>query len=71
MTPEHRQWLTIRIITMAQQLSSRRVEVEIHCVSRHAGVRGNEWADKVAKEAAEGTGVKRSIDQFTSLAHVN
>lgn len=58
------------IIKRAQQLKVRRMEVDIHWVSGHMGVEGNEKGNEVAKEATEKAGIRTCPEMFISLAHV-
>lgn len=64
-------WLTRRIIAKAQQLTGMGVEVEIHWVSGHIRVNGNEQVDRAAKEEVRSTGIRRVVERFTLLSHVN
>lgn len=43
--------------------------MEIHRVSGHMGVKGNEKADEVAKQAAEKADTQRYPGEFASLVH--
>jgi ribonuclease HI len=70
------QWLVRRIVKREKLLLRRGYTVEYHRVPGHEGIRGNEEADKAAKEAATipiMRGVKRipREESFTTLAHLH
>ncbi|KAI5799499.1 hypothetical protein FPQ18DRAFT_417304 [Pyronema domesticum] len=75
-TPSPGQWLIKKIAeteTMIKDLGHR---VEYHCIPSHMDIKGNEIADKAAKEAAAHpiTQPTRRIplqEQFTTISHLN
>lgn len=62
------QWLAHRIEKRIEELSIHDINVHIRWVPGHAGVEGNERADRAAKEAA-GTGTC-PCERFMSLSHL-
>lgn len=55
----------------AQRRVNREVGVEVHWVTGHVEVEGNEQADKTGKLAAEGTGARGCTERFASLHNIN
>ena len=64
--PEPGQELAMRAQATARRLQAQQVEVTVQWVPGHAGVEGNERADKAAKQAA----ARPAEEGVISLAHV-
>lgn len=59
------------IIARVQQLVNGGSEVEIYWMPGHVGVKSNDMADRVVKEAVSRPGIKTCAKRFTWLSHIS